>query len=250
MRVDWSDLSPLPRVNAWHRGLKSRTWMQVRDDFANLPKSGWRITAHLSTPLVPAEDIGTHLDGPLSWAALTVHPVASAYDTPPAIPLPIECLAILDGRPLWAITPLRPVGDVSVAAEYWHQRYPVERAELANKIKLHTKTGRYKDNRRPLFTQQTEKLVCHAIGHGVELKRCLDEITHLGKKCSYGYGRVMAWAIEPADDLNRDEILKSRPVPMRFFENTEWVGEYRPLQAWTPPYWYAPLWEPCIVPRQ
>lgn len=247
-KVDWNQLGSLPRVARWNKGKPAPSWEQYAERCESLAKAPLIITAEMASPVVHADACGTHLDAVLSWAALTLHPVASQFDAPPVIPLPLA-LAWVDtaGRPLWCCTPLRSHDPAINSREYWHKRYPGHRADFGSKVSADTKTGRWKEYRVPLHAESSRRLMAICIGHADEVERLLSAVSHIGKKASAGYGRVAGWSITPAAH-DADEILTMRPVPVEYFAGRSQVGVLEPLRAWTPPYWYAPFWRPCMVP--
>lgn len=246
--VDWQQLRPLPTVAPWNKGQRSLTWEQRRDAFAGLPKSPLLITADLVTPILHAERDRTHLDGLLSAAALTTHPTASHYDQAAVLPLPLALAWVSpQGLPLWACTPLMPVGIGHHGAEVWHKRYPSHRAEFGHKLSAVTSAGRWKEYRVPVRPHQIDQLQALAIGHAESLEALLAVVTHLGKKGSMGYGRVARWTLTAAEHSLAD-VLARRPVPTDYDGPHALPGIIEPHRGWTPPYWYSPRWSDCTVP--
>jgi CRISPR type IV-associated protein Csf3 len=246
--MNWSAMRPLPRVAPWNKGRKSRNWEQRRDDYATLPKVPLIITAQLVTPILHAERERTHLDSILAFAALTNHPVASDYDQAAVIPLPLDLVWVSpQGLPLWACSPLMPVGDGLATREYWHKRYPSHRADFGDKLNAVTSAGRWKEYRVPVHAQQIDRLHALAIGHAEEIEALLAVVTHIGKKGSMGYGRVARWSVTPAAHTLAD-VLALRPVPVAYYEGQQPVGALALNRGWTAPYWFSPWWADCMVP--
>ena len=247
--MDWKKIAPMPVVAPWNKGKRSYTWEQRRDAYTSLPKAPLIITAELVTPILHAEQERTHLDGILSSAAMTNHPVASAYDQAAVIPLPLELVWVSPaGLPLWGCTPLIPVGDGLATREYWHKRYPSHRAEFGDKINAVTTAGRWKEYRVPVQAQHITRLHALAIGNAEELETLLSVITHIGKKSSIGYGRVARWTVTPGTHTVAD-VLALRSVPVAYYDGAQPVGVLALHRGWTPPYWYAPWWADCMVPK-
>jgi len=244
MPVDWTRIGPLPQVSPWRHGQRTLTWEQRRDQYASLPKTGLTIIAELATPLIHAERNMTHLDGILSSAAITDHPAPSKWDKVAIVPLPIDLLWVSPrGLPLWACTPLMVSDDAVTSHEYWHKRYPTDRADFGAKLSANTSSGRWREYRMPVAAQSASRLVALAIGHAAEVQRLLDGITHIGKKGSMGYGRVLRWSVVETAGVTPDDILSRRPVPVA---SRLRQGDPVPARGWTPPYWYAPHWEDCV----
>lgn len=249
-KVKWEDLQPLPKVSPWNRGRRSRTWEERRDDYADMSKEAIVITAELVTPVLQAERDITHLDSILSWAALTNHPVASHFESPPVIPLPIELAWVSpEGKPLWACTPLMPTLDAAESREYWHKRYPNHRSELGNRLNANTTSGRWREYRVPVHATTVKRLHALAIGNVTEVESLLSIVSHVGKKGAMGYGRVANWTVTRSSHSIED-VLALRPVPASYFEGRHPVGMLEIRRAWTPPYWYSPLWADCLVPER
>lgn len=246
--VSWSDLRPLPEILHKYRDRRKRTWEYRRDTFAALQKSPIVITAEIVTPVIHAERDWTHLDGILSWAALTSHPVESIISDGVVVPLPIELAWVSpEGLPLWACTPLMPADSGTESREYWHKRYPSHRAELGSRLSANTTGGRWREWRVPLKAHVVQRLHALAIGNPEEVERLLSIITHIGKKGSMGYGRVARWTVTPGTHTLKD-VLALRPVPVAYYEGCQPVGAIELRRGWTPPYWYAPRWADCMVP--
>jgi hypothetical protein len=247
--ADWARLGPLPRVGVHHREKKSRTWERARDKWAELSKTPLIVTAELVTPIIHAERDRTHLDSILSAAALTAHPVESDFGGAQCvIPLPLDLAWVSDsGQPLWACSPLEPVGETTESHEYWHKRYPGHRAELGSKMNAVTTAGRWKEYRVPMRVSHVDRLQALCFGDRAEIERLLGFVTHIGKKGSMGYGRVARWTVTEGSH-SRDDVLSRRAVPIDYFSGREIAGVLKPRCGWTPPYWYAPWWAPCVTP--
>lgn len=245
---DWHRLSPLPRVAAWNKGKRAPTWQERAEACSALDKRPLIVTAEMASPIIHAENDRTHLDGLLSFAALTAHPVASQYDGAAVLPLPLELLWVSpEGLPLWAATPLMAATPAQSSKEYWHKRYPSHRADMSKKQSADTKTGRWKEYRVPLHAQSTERLHALCIGHAGEIEALLSLVTHIGKKGGMGYGRVARWHVTPGEHGAAD-ILARRLVPVAYDPEGASGGIVSPLRGWTPPYWYMPWWAPCVSP--
>ncbi len=249
--ADWSTIGPMP-YTTFRKGA-TLTWAQQRDAWRDAGKQPLRVSAQMATPVVMGVDSHVHLDGLLSVAALTSHPYPSQWgaDGSMTLPLPLELLWVSPkGRPLWAATPLAPLGETAEGREYWHKRTPSHRADFGAKLNAVTTAGRWKEYRVPLKTVTTMHLVGLCIGDAGEVERLLGVIQHVGKKGSAGYGRVARWTVEPTEASVTD-ILALRPVPVAYFDGkpAPTTGVLRQREAWTPPYWIAKWHEPCVCPQ-
>ena len=244
-------------VNRCHHGLY---FSDVRDRYEALPKEPLLIRAMLGTPYVPAEPDGSvHLDAILSAMVLDTHPVPHHRDEEACVvPLPIELEWVSpEGLPLWVCSDLRPQGDVIRDSEYWHKRAPEDRMDLATKQRMETRRGRWKEYRVPLSTIRTPELRAVCIGNPEEVSRLLQECSHVGKKSSQGFGRVLEWSVSllgEDESVVRGSALKARPVPARYLLEKE--GEIRLVggvsytrRSWTPPHWHMP-WADLAVVRE
>lgn len=204
-----------------------------------------RVVATMGGPYVPAVDGAIHLDGALSSASCAAISAGPNQDFSDAvIPVPLRLLWVsASGRPLWAASDMRPVGPSGQAKAYWHRRYPVERADLADKTNANTSAGRWKDYRVPLAMTLAHQIEGLCVGDVEFVRRLLSEhVTHVGKKPSQGKGRVLQWDVEPLElpaDVAIDAILQARPVPLDYFRETgrAVAGRIMPRAGWTTPYW-------------
>jgi len=247
--TDWSQLRPLPRLKvSHHRGKRLETWPEISVRYAAMEKQPLIITAELVTPIIHAEQAGTHLDSILSFAALTALPMQSEFgDGACVVPLPLHLAFVsAQGLPLWACTPLMPKESVE-GREYWHKRYPTQRADFGSKQLANTSAGRWREYRVPLRTDSTSALHALCIGNQAEIERLLAYVSHIGKKGTQGFGRVARWTVTPAAHEVND-VLAMRAVPVEYFAGRPPVGVMSPSRAWTPPYWFAPWWSACMVP--
>lgn len=242
----------LPAVTRrnWEAG---RSYHHRWDVWRTGPQVGMRITAVLGTPYVPTDGPAVHLDGALAFAAENDIDAAPLGRTAWVVPLPLRCLWVSEeGLPLWACSDLLPSDPVATGQAYWHKRYPSHRSEFSAKPNANTKAGRWKDYRVPLTTIATERLEAYAIGDPAEVQRLLDTyVSHVGKKPSQGYGRVLRWLVEPAEVTEAD-VLRWRTTPAAY-----WQGKplpegmvIGPRRSWTPPYWYRPWQAVCVVPAR
>lgn len=251
-REDWGRIGPYPYTT--FRKEKTLTWREQAASWSDLPKQPLCVTAIMSTPVVAGVDNRINLDGLLASAALTTHPYPSQWgrDGDVTLPLPLELLWVSDtGLPLWAATPLQPLGDAVDGREYWHKRTPSHRADFGVKLNAVTTAGRWKEYRVPLRTVTTDRLTALCIGNQAEVERLLASVSHIGKKGSVGYGRVARWLVEPAGDaVVADQLLALRPVPIAYYDGkpAPQHGVLRQREAWTPPYWVARWHQPCVCP--
>jgi len=226
-------------------------WREMHTRWQSEALSTLLVTAYLATPYIPAP-MGNeiHLDSLLGAALLQDLPAPVFFPSHSAAVIPIP-LALLwqseAGLPLWAATPLVALGDSVVGREYWHKRYPSDRADLSSKRAALTSAGRWKEYRTPVNAVTGEKVSGICVGVKAEIERLLALITHVGKKGSIGYGRVGRWEVTMIPGESNDCLI-GRPVPLSCPLGRGLLqGRFEPLIGWTPPYWYAPWHEPCLI---
>jgi len=118
---------------------------------------------------------------------------------------------------------------------HWHKRFDFDLAtkhvDFGNRRgKVDVKSGYYKNYRMPIVTYLVPKLEWYAVGELKEVVLLVDEITHIGKKRSQGFGRVQRWTVEEwPEDLS---FLRAIPDPNGDME-----------MGIRPPYWLAWQWK-------
>jgi CRISPR type IV-associated protein Csf3 len=103
--------------------------------------------------------------------------------------------------------------------DHWNKRFDTAFADLVNfgskRGKLIIEQGQYKAYHMPVFYRVAQWVEWYCLGDKAEIELFLSTLTHIGKKCVQGWGRVFRWEVEPvADDwhLWRDGQLM-RGVP-------------------------------------
>lgn len=224
--------------------------------YAQLPLTGLRVTARLGTPYIPSEPNGAlHLDALIAWAVIQSlsYPITWPAGSAAVVPVPLELAWVSpEGLPLWTASLLRPDGDMLAGREYWHKRYPTDRADLGHRQNAQTRAGRWKEYRVPVATVLAREVTGLAIGHLGMVRDLLAHVTHLGKRAGTGYGRVLEWEVQPVMTpraILRTAISAGRPVPVRAIAE-KGADMSLPAQinrrGWTPPYWFVPWHEPCV----
>lgn len=155
-----------------------------------------------------------------------------------------------------------PIGSESMQDEaaYYAKAFPLARtASLLpqERVKIATTGGRYKSMRLPLRVQVIERIVWFAVLREQlsQLRNLLKECTHVGKKTSYGYGRVRRWIVEPcerdmswfAESEEGPVLMRTLPVSIGLPEGC--IGASRSFGGCVGPYWqqafWREIWEPC-----
>lgn len=216
--------------------------------YATLSKEPLIVRAKLTTPYVPAEPDGScHLDSILSWAVLAhlPYPVRTGGYEAPTVPLPLKLSWVRDGVPLWAVSDLRPQGDLLRDQAYWHKRYPTDQLHYMTKTRANVRAGKWKEYRIPMGTVVDAELRAVCVGNRGKLKELLAHVSHVGKKASQGYGRVGEWEVEPLgvpEEDAEEAALRARAVPLDYATRhgrTVEEGWRMYRGGWSAPYWFA-----------
>lgn len=84
--------------------------------------------------------------------------------------------------------------------DYWNKRFDDKFAHLVDfcgrRGKVLIEQGRYKSYHMPVFYRVASKVDWYCVGDGGEIARLLSTVTHLGKKRSQGWGRVIRWEVQ------------------------------------------------------
>ena len=176
--------------------------MAYRDQFDMEPL---RITAHLRTDVVA--DRWLPLDAILLYQANRqalgpeIATLPGGVDTQGASTLPLEI--IHPGRKIWyyACSWAQPQPWwVAEGQDHWNKRFDQGFAHLVDfggrRGKVIIEQGRYKAYHMPVFYRVAEEVEWYCVGDKARIGALLSTTTHLGKKRSQGYGRVIKWEIE------------------------------------------------------
>lgn len=222
--------------------------------YAELEMEPLRVTAVLRANAQVAHYDYPHLENVLAWAV--VQEATTGRGLPPRegaayrLPLPLRPLwRSPDGWPLWASTPLLPIGDQATDVIYWHKRLFPGRWSGGKRGKFvpNPTAGRWMERRTPLPTILCRHWQATCIGNAAEIARLLSAVTHLGKKRGIGLGEVEQWQIESAAEftLVREGLLL-RPLPQaawgELLPGEEEPDEIPTPVGWTPPQWLPGLW--------
>ncbi len=229
----WRRMGPIPGVWPSHRN-KGFGADALKDRYAALGKEALVVRARLATPYIPALPSGAlHLDGILAAMVVESHPCPMRFpereDESAVLPVPLEAAWVSpEGRPLWTASLMLPEGEFHRSREYWHKRYPEDRAVLSTKIGANTRAGRNKEYRVPVQTVLADTLVALVVGNREEVERLLSYCSSIGKRTGSGYGRVAAWEVEPVEGLEvgqaREAALRGRELPLRYLGGSHEMG--------------------------
>jgi CRISPR type IV-associated protein Csf3 len=177
--------------------------MAYRDQFNMEPL---RITAHLRTGVVA--DRWLPLDAILLYQANRqalgpeVATLPGGIDTQGASTLPLEI--IHPGRKIWyyACSWAQPQPWwVAEGRDHWNKRFDQGFAYMVDfegrRGKVIIEQGRYKAYHMPVFYRVADRVEWYCVGDKARVGELLSTMTHLGKKRSQGWGRVIQWKVEP-----------------------------------------------------
>jgi CRISPR type IV-associated protein Csf3 len=89
-------------------------------------------------------------------------------------------------------------------SDHWNKRFDSQFADLVDFRKRRGKViieqGKYKAYHMPIFYHSALWIEWYCVGDKAEIEHLLSTVTHIGKKASQGYGRVINWVIESVDE--------------------------------------------------
>jgi len=162
----------------------------------------------------------------------------------------------LEGKPLWACTPLVPETPVTHSTVYTHTRIPDYRMHRVRpgQRNVQKKVGRWKVKRLSRRLTHTARIGCLALADPERLQAELQIITYVGADAKAGRGRVAQWQVAPiqAPTDAGDLVLTGRTVPFAHLHGRDIRGDdfdvFPPVYQylpWTPPYWHLPWFAYC-----
>ena len=104
----------------------------------------------------------------------------------------------------------------------------------------------------PLFVRSIKTITWYCIGDKDKLKTYLEQISHLGKKRSYGNGQISNWDIQEIGQdchlTKNNQLIK--PIPAKFAEYLGLTGYSLMNWGWRPPVRIANNQTLCAMPTQ
>lgn len=171
-----------------------------------------RITATLQTGIAHSTPWTVTLDGLLASQLWHTTPEAATdvraldQDNPPDLDLPLARCTLDPDHWHWAATCGWPDRHTDTSEiHYWGTRLDhrhTEQHATALPQHLHDNRDRWKAFWMPLPVTVARTLTWHAIGDPEAIRALLEPLQAIGKKRSQGEGRVLAWTITPAPDLD------------------------------------------------
>jgi hypothetical protein len=90
------------------------------------------------------------------------------------------------------------------ARDYWNKRFDVGFADLIDfagkRGKVLVEEGHYKAYHAVFFYRSALWVDWYCVGDKARIEWLLATVTHIGKKIAQGWGRVIEWDVQPADD--------------------------------------------------
>lgn len=143
--------------------------------------------------------------------------------------------------------PTRAIQDTQFWKKSWHTADDHLANFGKNKRQVNVQKGEFKSYKMPINSYHIpEAHFYFESDNPSELERMFrDEISHIGKKRSQGYGEIDSFKIvETTEKSFESDIL--RPIPLDFTGFKE--GHEIQFTAWKPPYWLPSNFAPCLVP--
>jgi len=143
------------------------------------------------------------------------------------------------------------------AVEYFAKRFAVEQAGLLDEKKrlvVAMSNSTYKSYRLPLHMRACDRVVWFAAAHRRPVLKLLKSVNSLGKKRSYGYGRVARWEAEPWHEdwswwlVTEKGSVLMRPLPLCDDLPSDLIGYRRDFGACQPPMWHPDRYCERVVP--
>jgi CRISPR type IV-associated protein Csf3 len=132
---------------------------------------------------------------------------------------------------------------IADGCDHWNKKFDSKLMDyLEWRGKINIGSGKYRAYHMPIFYRHALWLNWYAVGDRNEIEHLLPFVTHIGKKYSQGWGRIVKWEIEKADfdwsehDENGN-VMRSLP------------SETGILYGIRPSYWLRENQVECILPK-
>jgi len=169
------------------------------------------------------------------------------------LPVPLQALwHSPEGFPLYACTPLRPVGADVTDTVMLHKRAQSGHwtASKSKCFKVITIKGRDMERRMPIRTHVCRQWHAEAIGNPQEVARLLSTLVAIGKHRARGFGELDSsdpgWVAPLAEFRLVEDGRLTRRIPAAAGGLLSPLApvELPSLVGWTPPQWKSALWAP------
>jgi len=208
----------------------------------------FRITAYPLTPIIT--DRLMMLDGILLYVAMRkkygrIHEYTkSGAITSELVDLPLDRRGSRDD---WYYAISAAQWDTFYEGRsFWTKRVRKKTAEMIvdfqeRRGKVMVESGRYKSYQMPVFYVHARSVSWYGVGDIQQVSSMLSYISHIGKKTSYGWGRVIwqtsLWHSDYSERLEDGTL--ARPIP---------TSDDGTLYGIRPPYWLPSNWCLCRMP--
>lgn len=173
-----------------------------------------------------------HLDALLAWALVPFQTEMyniGRSDIPEDIQLPIDRWHTGDAWG-WKASALFPDGDTTESIQYWRKKFRQNRIELMQGS-ANLQMGIYREYNVPMSLLLCSKMSAYAVGDRGRVEQILRKnIKYLGKKRSYGKGKVIDVKVEIIDN---DYSMIKDGCAMRWLPDEKGIRFVRTR----PPYW-------------
>lgn len=173
-----------------------------------------------------------HLDAILAWALAPMQSYERDLerdDKPDDIQLPLLRTTI-NGHKVWHASALLSEQEGFETLRFWRKKFRQDRID-STQGSPNLKMGIYREYNRPVPLLLISRLVAYASGNRKSVKKILKkQVKYLGKKRSYGYGRIID--IETRE-IEEDMSLVYDNIAMRWLPDENG----KRLIRCSPPYW-------------
>jgi len=110
----------------------------------------------------------------------------------------------------------------SEAQDHWNKRFDLAESDVINfqgkRGAVNVQSARYRAYHMPIYYCITNRVYWYCVGDAEMIKYLLSTLTHLGKKCSQGWGRVIRFDVE---NIKKDWSEYKDGLPMRALPTTK-----------------------------
>ena len=182
-----------------------------------------RVVAELANGFASSDGWSPSIDGILARQVMLDRLGRGRFDTTDSVEMtPVEGvpLAVERWDDWWWYQCSVPVYHLSrVQEKHFHRRFPVARVvqyAAPQRGRVNVKSGKFKNSRKALLLRVTDEVVWHVVGDREAILHLLRDVTHIGKLCAHGYGRVIRWRVT-AGSADTERLARfQRPLPKDF----------------------------------
>jgi CRISPR type IV-associated protein Csf3 len=194
-----------------------------------------------------------HLDGLLAYAVALRDELPPALTAEECAPIAIPVQREPSGR--FHLCSAGIFVQERAELRYTNRRAPIEQYQTIGDAKIRRcqiTAGANKSYRIPreLAHLESDLVTWYCLGDREQIEVLLQHITHLGKKRSVGWGKILRWTVEECATWEGFPVTRDgaalRTLPL------DWPGLRDPSQSFetlTYPYWDRSKEEPCAIPR-